>query len=179
MSQKGYECKAGNQDRPYVSRPSRTQQLLNPKLKPKLSSDIPNDLLESKGIADRQLAEAEARRNGTVLEESQDRGKGQQPRSISPRRSRSRSRPRAAIIPTAHRANVEENENSVPCLVLTRDPQTPPAAEYLVRTAKAVVIGPSAQYTADGPVLYGEVAIVAVLTVRAWTLAKSQSIEGL
>ena len=46
----------------------------------------------SKGIADRQLAEAEARRNGTVLEESQDRGKGQQPRSISPRRSRSRSR---------------------------------------------------------------------------------------
>ncbi|TVY38302.1 hypothetical protein LSUB1_G003692 [Lachnellula subtilissima] len=31
-------------DRPYVPRPSRTQQLLNPKLVPKLTSDVPNDL---------------------------------------------------------------------------------------------------------------------------------------
>lgn len=28
-----------------MSRPSRTQQLLNPKLKPQLTSDVPNDLL--------------------------------------------------------------------------------------------------------------------------------------
>ena len=34
-----YECKASSQDRPYVSRPSRTQQLFNPKLVPKLASD--------------------------------------------------------------------------------------------------------------------------------------------
>src|ERR1700733_11871087 len=40
-----YECKATAQERPYVSRPSRTQQLFNPKLAPKLSSDVPNDLL--------------------------------------------------------------------------------------------------------------------------------------
>ena len=40
-----YECKAVAQERPYVSRPSRTQQLLNPKLVPKLNSDVPQDLL--------------------------------------------------------------------------------------------------------------------------------------
>jgi hypothetical protein len=40
-----YECKAAAQERPYVSRPSRTQQLLNPKLAPKLMSDVPQDLL--------------------------------------------------------------------------------------------------------------------------------------
>jgi hypothetical protein len=40
-----FECKAVAQERPYVSRPSRTQQLLNPKLVPKLTSDVPQDLL--------------------------------------------------------------------------------------------------------------------------------------
>lgn len=40
-----YECKAIAQERPYVSRPSRTQQLLNPKLVPKLTSDVPQELL--------------------------------------------------------------------------------------------------------------------------------------
>jgi len=40
-----YECKASAQERPYIARPSRTQQLLNPKLVPKLTSDVPNDLL--------------------------------------------------------------------------------------------------------------------------------------
>lgn len=41
-----YECKANAQERPYVSRPSRTQQLSNPKLVPKLTSDVPQDLLK-------------------------------------------------------------------------------------------------------------------------------------
>ena len=40
-----YECKATTQERPYTSRPSRTQQLINPKLAPKLMSDVPNDLV--------------------------------------------------------------------------------------------------------------------------------------
>lgn len=39
-----YECKATAQERPYVSRPSRTQQLRNPKLVPKLTNDAPNPL---------------------------------------------------------------------------------------------------------------------------------------
>ncbi|KAF9637333.1 hypothetical protein BFW01_g8229 [Lasiodiplodia theobromae] len=51
-----YECKASTQERPYVSRPSRTQQLFNPKLKPQLTSDVPNDLLRKKGVADETLA---------------------------------------------------------------------------------------------------------------------------
>lgn len=51
-----YECKASAQERPYLSRPSRTQQLLNPKLKPQLTSDVPNDLLRKKGVADETLA---------------------------------------------------------------------------------------------------------------------------
>lgn len=36
-----YECKASQQDRPYISRPSRTQQLANPKLAPKITNSAP------------------------------------------------------------------------------------------------------------------------------------------
>ncbi|KER00434.1 hypothetical protein AUEXF2481DRAFT_135998 [Aureobasidium subglaciale EXF-2481] len=36
-----YDCKAQAQERPYISRPSRSQQLLNPKLKPKLTNIAP------------------------------------------------------------------------------------------------------------------------------------------
>jgi hypothetical protein len=46
VSHYSYECKAAPQERPYVARPSRTQQLLNPKLVPKLSSDTYNPLEE-------------------------------------------------------------------------------------------------------------------------------------
>lgn len=34
-----YECKSTPQERPYAARPSRTQQLRNPKLMPKLTND--------------------------------------------------------------------------------------------------------------------------------------------
>ncbi|KAK4122326.1 hypothetical protein N657DRAFT_657170 [Parathielavia appendiculata] len=57
-----YECKAAPQERPYIARPSRTQQLFNPKLLPKLSSENPNTLQEKKGIADEELAKREAER---------------------------------------------------------------------------------------------------------------------
>ena len=39
-----YECKTAPQERPYKARPSRTQQLLNPKLVPKLTDDVPDAL---------------------------------------------------------------------------------------------------------------------------------------
>jgi hypothetical protein len=39
-----YECKAAPQERPYVPRPSRTQQLFNPKLLPKLTNETPDTL---------------------------------------------------------------------------------------------------------------------------------------
>lgn len=78
-----YECKATTQERPYTSRPSRTQQLLNPKLAPKLASDVPNDLIRKKGVADEQLAK---------LEESRGRTKD---RSLSPAPMASTSRKRS------------------------------------------------------------------------------------
>ncbi|KAK4200655.1 zinc knuckle-domain-containing protein [Triangularia verruculosa] len=57
-----YECKASAQERPYIPRPSRTQQLFNPKLQPKLTNAVPDDIEKKKGIADQILAEKEAER---------------------------------------------------------------------------------------------------------------------
>ncbi|ESZ92664.1 hypothetical protein SBOR_6925 [Sclerotinia borealis F-4128] len=71
-----YECKANAQERPYVSRPSRTQQLANPKLIPKLTSDIPQDLLKKKGIADEQLAKLEKERGRKRERQSEDMDMG-------------------------------------------------------------------------------------------------------
>ncbi|KAI9738518.1 MAG: hypothetical protein M1818_005415 [Claussenomyces sp. TS43310] len=51
-----YECKAVAQELPYVSRPSRSQQLANPKLVPSLTSEVPQALLRKKGVADEELA---------------------------------------------------------------------------------------------------------------------------
>jgi hypothetical protein len=59
-----YECKATAQERPYQSRPSRTQQLLNPKLKPKLTTEVPEDLSRKKGVADEILKKKEEERLG-------------------------------------------------------------------------------------------------------------------
>ncbi|KUI74160.1 hypothetical protein VM1G_09860 [Cytospora mali] len=57
-----YECKTGLQERPYNARPSRTQQLLNPKLAPKLTNDAPDLATKKKGVADEELAKKEAER---------------------------------------------------------------------------------------------------------------------
>ncbi|KAL1874890.1 hypothetical protein Daus18300_003431 [Diaporthe australafricana] len=57
-----YECKVQLQERPYSARPSRTQQLLNPKLVPKLTNDTPDDATRKKGVADEELARKEAER---------------------------------------------------------------------------------------------------------------------
>ncbi|OQO05322.1 hypothetical protein B0A48_09090 [Cryoendolithus antarcticus] len=52
MSQASYECTASQQDRPYAARPSRTQQLLDPKLAPKLTNDAPKDLTTKLSVAE-------------------------------------------------------------------------------------------------------------------------------
>ncbi|KAL4987581.1 zinc knuckle-domain-containing protein [Aspergillus falconensis] len=57
-----YECKVTAQERPYLARPSRTQQLLNPKLRPQLTTDVPDDTVRTKGTADALLAQREAER---------------------------------------------------------------------------------------------------------------------
>ncbi|KAJ1326750.1 Zinc knuckle [Microdochium nivale] len=57
-----YECKASAQERPYVARPSRTQQLFNPKLVPKLTNEAPPPLEKKEGLADQILAQRENER---------------------------------------------------------------------------------------------------------------------
>ncbi|KAK8168159.1 zinc knuckle-domain-containing protein [Phyllosticta citrichinensis] len=78
-----YECKVTTQERPYLARPSRTQQLFNPKLMPQLTSDVPNDLLRRKGVVDEVLAK-----------QSEERGRKHardDDHSALPPRTRSRS----------------------------------------------------------------------------------------
>ncbi|KAH7345952.1 zinc knuckle-domain-containing protein [Pyrenochaeta sp. MPI-SDFR-AT-0127] len=86
-----YECKASAQERPYTSRPSRTQQLLNPKLKPKLTTDVPNDLLRKNGVANEILKkkEEDRKRSRSLSTSSADSVS-----TISTNRSRSKSPPR-------------------------------------------------------------------------------------
>lgn len=73
-----YECKASAQERPYKSRPSRTQQLLNPQLQPKLNTHVPDDLLPKKGLADQILASKEKERARSTSARKRSR-----PRSVS------------------------------------------------------------------------------------------------
>ncbi|KAI0175313.1 zinc knuckle-domain-containing protein [Pestalotiopsis sp. NC0098] len=57
-----YQCTSTVQDRPYIARPSRSQQLSNPKLVPKLTEATPPELQKKEGVADQQLAKLEAER---------------------------------------------------------------------------------------------------------------------
>lgn len=82
-----YECKASSQERPYVSRPSRSQQLRNPKLVPKLTEATPTATEQKKGTADQEIAKLEAERaRKSELEDSDEDGD----RSVM-RQQRSRS----------------------------------------------------------------------------------------
>ncbi|KAF4334334.1 hypothetical protein FBEOM_11828 [Fusarium beomiforme] len=67
-----YECKATAQERPYVSRPSRSQQFRNPKLVPKLTNETLNPLEKKKGVADEELAKVEAERERKREREEDD-----------------------------------------------------------------------------------------------------------
>ncbi|KAF4503193.1 hypothetical protein FAGAP_566 [Fusarium agapanthi] len=69
-----YECKATAQERPYVSRPSRSQQFRNPKLVPKLTNETLNPLEQKKGVADEELAKIEAQRAREREREQRDDG---------------------------------------------------------------------------------------------------------
>ncbi|KAL2832012.1 zinc knuckle-domain-containing protein [Aspergillus cavernicola] len=57
-----YECKITTQERPYLARPSRTQQLQNPKLRPQLTTDVPDATVPTKGTAGALLAQREEER---------------------------------------------------------------------------------------------------------------------
>ncbi|KAL2802131.1 zinc knuckle-domain-containing protein [Aspergillus granulosus] len=69
-----YECKVTAQERPYLARPSRTQQLQNPKLRPQLTTDVPDGPTRTKGTADALLAQREEERGRRRdLDESEPR----------------------------------------------------------------------------------------------------------
>lgn len=57
-----YECKTPVQERPYVPRPSRTQQLRNPSLMPKLANDSLSATERRQGLADSELAKGNPER---------------------------------------------------------------------------------------------------------------------
>ncbi|QUC23061.1 uncharacterized protein UV8b_07302 [Ustilaginoidea virens] len=89
-----YECKASSQERPYVSRPSRSQQLRNPQLVPKLTSDTLNLLEKKQGVADEILAKQEAER---ARQRDLD-GRDEEDAPPSPKRRRSLSSGRTSTI---------------------------------------------------------------------------------
>ncbi|PNS14093.1 hypothetical protein CAC42_6606 [Sphaceloma murrayae] len=60
-----YECKTAVQERPYASRPSRSQQLMNPQLRPTITDQALEDsdkTAEKKGLADKILEKNAAER---------------------------------------------------------------------------------------------------------------------
>ncbi|KAF5002307.1 hypothetical protein FDECE_10663 [Fusarium decemcellulare] len=111
------QLKFPSADRPYVSRPSRTQQLRNPKLVPKLTNETLNPLEKKKGVADEELAKAEAERARKREREERDdeliESVAKRPRSVSSHsvstistgasRSPSPGRGRAGFSPPARR----------------------------------------------------------------------------
>ncbi|EXJ72252.1 uncharacterized protein A1O5_04756 [Cladophialophora psammophila CBS 110553] len=190
-----YECKSSVQERPYTSRPSRTQQLLNPKLAPKLASDTPNNLLNRAWLTNNWLR---LRPDGQNLLRNQKIGVDRQfqtPQIPSqPYRQTSRgldhglahgtatitSSPVVVQVETAreHRLLTScGNENTGPFPVHTlgrRDLQ----GESLARTAKAGVIAPSVPLTEVDPAPCAGAATAAGLAVQAWTRARLPSREG-
>ncbi|KAI1105085.1 zinc knuckle-domain-containing protein [Jackrogersella minutella] len=124
-----YECKSSTQERPYVSRPSRTQQLFNPKLVPKLASDEPNDLQKLKGVADEELAKREAERAKKRELEEDDSG------DESPKRRRSVSYDSVSSISTSRSVSPPRAPQApvVPQEVPRRRNASPPSTSYAPR----------------------------------------------
>ncbi|KAJ5936949.1 hypothetical protein N7466_003399 [Penicillium verhagenii] len=108
-----YECKATAQERPYTARPSRTQQLKNPNLLPKLSTENPNMLLQTAGVADEILAKREEERGRKRDLDNEDAGR----HTYSPKRARSlssHSTNSVATISTTRSASASPDRRSKP-----------------------------------------------------------------
>ncbi|KAJ5151863.1 hypothetical protein N7492_010158 [Penicillium capsulatum] len=96
------------QERPYISRPSRTQQLQNPHLRPKLTNDAPMDLQRTTGVADEVLAkrEKERGRKRDLDQDAHDRY------GRSPKRTRSVSSHSVSTISTNRPTSVSPDRKS-------------------------------------------------------------------
>lgn len=106
-----YECTSAQQDRPYTSRPSRSQQLSNPKLAPKLSAVLPPVEPASKNSPSRAPVDRDHPVNGKNSRPTSRRRRSNSTHSLdsvssfSTNRSRSSSRtpPPASRAPGARR----------------------------------------------------------------------------
>ncbi|GAM82914.1 hypothetical protein ANO11243_009000 [Dothideomycetidae sp. 11243] len=83
-----YECKSAIQERPYQSRPSRSQQLLNPRLRQALTNQSPSEPLQRQhreGLADAILERsAEERREKRKMDRDEDHSRSRKrSRSVS------------------------------------------------------------------------------------------------
>ncbi|KAL4968989.1 zinc finger CCHC-type containing 10 [Aspergillus stella-maris] len=92
-----YECKVTAQERPYLARPSRTQQLQNPKLRPQLTNNVLDDASRTQGTADALLAQREEGRGRKRELEDIDPSSN---RSPAAKRSRSISSDSASSVST-------------------------------------------------------------------------------
>ncbi|ODA80294.1 hypothetical protein RJ55_03252 [Drechmeria coniospora] len=104
-----YECKSSTQERPYVARPSRSQQLRNPKLVPKLANTSLEPVEAKKGVADEELAKREAER-AKQRGQDQDEGEDEVPRATS-KRPRSLSANSISTISTDNSGDRMRNRN--------------------------------------------------------------------
>ncbi|CAZ79279.1 unnamed protein product [Tuber melanosporum] len=89
-----YECKATISERPYTSRPSRTQQFLNPRLRQELTEAAPpSDVTvnRKKGTADEILMKNKNERDSAHSPEVRGRKRRRNSTSPSPVQSRARS----------------------------------------------------------------------------------------
>ncbi|KAH8666412.1 zinc knuckle-domain-containing protein [Xylariales sp. PMI_506] len=136
-----YECKASVQDRPYIPRPSRTQQLQNPKLVPKLTEAAPPELQKKKGVADEQLAKLEAER---AKKRELERGDEPAERDDEPRRGRSASYDSVSTISTNGSPGLSKTERRRPSYNSASDEdqrRLPSPTRRAVRTSQSPVAG--------------------------------------
>ncbi|KAF9533104.1 zinc knuckle-domain-containing protein [Crepidotus variabilis] len=98
-----YECKS---TRPYVSRPSRTQQLENPKIREKMkaSLEVPDEFKKPAGTANRILEDKE-----------KDRAKGDKPKNKGKEKEEGESRKRrrhSRSVPSSSGSSSDSNTSS-------------------------------------------------------------------
>ncbi|KAF4507968.1 hypothetical protein G6O67_004410 [Ophiocordyceps sinensis] len=158
-----YECKASANERPYVSRPSRSQQLRNPKLVPKLTNDALQPLEKKTGVADEEISKRESER---VQKHKRENHEVEMMES-SPRRPRSVSSRSVSTISTHVSADARQPRGR------TKSPTSlKPAAHHPQETARAAHRGTAAlrhPTTLGGPIdpemngVYGVIKAIGII----------------
>lgn len=123
-----YECKIAPQERPYIPRPSRTQQLSNPKLLPKLSTEVPEEFQKkcllpchTSSFIETRYTNSYCRKKGLDEEAAKDK----------PEEARKEGRPERKGISSSHQSPPRSSRRRSPSYdsvstVSTRSPTPPP-----------------------------------------------------